>query len=261
MQERGYAHISIELDAGVLRVTLNRPDKRNALGSTMVNELLYALDDALSDDEVRVIVITGAGAAFCAGGDFSQFTGAGSEDTLPPKGDFKDLLLRLWRSDKPVVARVNGQAMGGGLGLVAACTFAIASQDAKLGTPEINVGLFPFMIAAALERLMGRRALYKMMLLGERFDAATAVKLGLLNEAVPASELDAAIERLTTALLSKSPLTLRLGMRALAETENLSLDDKLPILGQRLMECLGTEDAREGLSAFLQKRAPVWTGR
>src|SRR5690606_23087994 len=121
---------------GALWITLNRPDKRNAIGPQMVNELLWALSDAGQDASVRSIVLTGAGNAFCAGGDFSQMTGGADASELPPKGDYKDLLLALWRPEKPVISRVNGHAMGGGLGIVAASTFAIASTDAKLGTPE-----------------------------------------------------------------------------------------------------------------------------
>ncbi len=258
---RAFQSIVVGTADGVLTITLNRPEKRNAIGPAMVNELLYALDDALRDDAVGVIVITGAGNAFCAGGDFSQMTGGADESDLPHRGDYADLLLALYRSTKPIVARVNGHAMGGGLGIVAASTFAVASTEAKLGTPEVNVGLFPFMIAAVLERVMGRRALVKMMLLGERYDGVTAAALGLVNDAVPAALLDESVARYTAAVLGKSRRTLELGLRALNETEDLSLDDKLPVLSGKLAECLGTEDAREGLMAFLQKRPPVWTGR
>jgi enoyl-CoA hydratase/carnithine racemase len=187
---------------------------------------------------------------------------AGAEaGELPFKGDYKDLLLALWRAKKPVIARVNGHAMGGGLGLVAASTFAVASTEAKLGTPEINVGLFPFMILAILERLMTRRALTEMMLSGKRLSAEEAERVGLVNRAVSPDGLDAAVKQLTDMIASKSPNTIRLGLEALADTEDLSLDEKLPILNERLGKCLGTDDAREGLMAFLEKREPKWTGR
>jgi enoyl-CoA hydratase/carnithine racemase len=260
MQARPYQTILALEEAGVARITLNRPEKRNAIGTQMVNELLWALADAHEDPAVRSIVVTGAGDAFCAGGDFSQLTGGGSESQLPPRGDYKDLLLALVRATKPVVARVNGHAMGGGLGIVAASTFAIASTDAKLGTPEINVGLFPFMILAVLERVMPRRRLIEMMLTGERLSAEEAARVGLINAAVPFADLDAAVGRVTLALAEKSPSTLRLGLEALRDTDGLSLDDKLPILSERLGACLATDDAREGLMAFLQKRRPSWTG-
>ena len=144
---------------------------------------------------------------------------------------------------------------------MAASTFAVASKEAKLGTPEIDVGLFPFMIYAVLERLMMRRRLVEMMLFGQKLTADEAAASGLLSRAVPAEELDAAVAGYTTQVASKSPSTIRLGLEALRDVDDLSLADKLPILSERLARCLGTEDAREGLTAFLQKRAPQWTGR
>lgn len=261
MEAREYKTLLVASDGGVATVTLNRPERRNAIGTQMVNELVWALDDARDDESVRSVVLTGAGNSFCAGGDFQQMTAGSEAGELPFKGDYKDLLLRLWRGDKPTIARVNGHAMGGGLGLVAACTFAVAASDAKLGTPEIKVGLFPFMIMALLERLMGRRALVEMMLSGKHMSGDEAARLGLVNKAVPAAELDAAVAEYTTMLGLKSSNTLRLGLKALRDTEEMTLDEKLPVLEQRLHECLATDDAREGLMAFLQKREPSWTGR
>lgn len=261
LPERPYQTLLVELRGSTAWITLNRPDRRNAIGTQMVNELLYALDDAKASDAVRSVVLTGAGKAFCAGGDFAQMTSGGVEESMPPRGDYKDLLLVLWRTDKPVIARVNGHAMGGGLGLVAASTFAVASSDAKLGTPEIDVGLFPFMILAVLERVMGRRRLVKMLLGGERLSAGEAAAAGLVNETVSADELDDAVARYVALVESKSPMTLKLGLQALADVEDMTLDDKLPVLSERLGQCLATEDAREGLTAFLQKRKPEWKGR
>lgn len=261
MEARDYKVLLVTSESGVAKLVLNRPERRNAIGTQMVNELCWALDDARDDAAVRSIVITGAGNSFCAGGDFQQMTAGAEAGELPFKGDYKDLLLRLWRSPKPVIARVNGHAMGGGLGLVAACTFAVAASDAKLGTPEVKVGLFPFMILAVLERVMGRRALTEMMLSGKHLSGDEAARLGLVNKAVPADSLDAAVAEYTDMIAEKSPSTVRLGLAALADTEDLGLDEKLPILEQRLHECLATDDAREGLMAFLEKRQPAWTGR
>jgi enoyl-CoA hydratase/carnithine racemase len=258
---RPYAKIATARANGIETITLNVPERRNAIGPQMTSELLWALADAAQADDVRVVVITGAGKAFCAGGDFQQMSGGADTEALPPKGDYADLLLAMTRFEKPIVARVNGHAMGGGLGIVAASTFALASTDAQLGTPEIQVGLFPMMIMAVLARLVPRRRLLKMMLLGEKFGAEEAVTLGLLNEATAPADLDAAVARLTSALIDKSPMTTKLGLRAFAAQDDLALAEALPMLRDRLAECLGTDDAREGLMAFLEKRAPRWSGK
>jgi enoyl-CoA hydratase/carnithine racemase len=256
-----FTRVAVARDGGTEVITLFYPERRNAIGPVMTNELLHALDAAQADEAVRVVVLTGAGKAFCAGGDFAGLSGAADAPALPHKGDYADLLLALWRMDKPVIAKVNGHAMGGGLGLVAASTFAIASKDALLGTPEIDVGLFPMMIMAVLSRLVTRRRLVEMMLLGERMAADEAVKIGLLNAAVPSEALDEAVRSLAAKLSAKSPLTIRLGLRAAAAQEDLDLERALPMLRERLAECLATEDAREGLTAFLEKRPPVWKGK
>lgn len=264
MSTRTYAKIRVTPDAAdprVLRVTLHNPERRNAIGPRMVNELLWALEDAHEDATVRAIVLTGEGKAFCAGGDFAQMTGPTDGPELPPKGDYADLLLAMTRSEKPIVARVNGAAMGGGLGLVAASTFAVAAEGATLGTPEIDVGLFPMMIMAVLARLVPRRRLLEMMLLGQKVTASEAHVLGLLNRVVPDAELDAAVASVTSSIAAKSPVAVALGLRAFAAQDDLDLAEALPLLREKLAEVLATDDAREGLLAFLEKRPPVWTGR
>ncbi len=261
MMARSYGTLIVAAEGGVARLTLSNPARKNAIGPRMVNELLYALGDAADDAEVRSIVLTGAGDAFCAGGDFAQMTSGADADALPPKGDYADLLLAMVRSPKPIVARVNGHAMGGGLGLVAASHFAIGARGAKLGTPEINVGLFPMMIMAVLARVVPRRRLLEMMLAGERMDADAAVAAGILGKAVDAAELDAAVKQVTDMIASKSPITVRLGLEAFAAQDDLALADALPLLRERLAGCLATDDAREGLMAFLEKRPPKWSGR
>jgi enoyl-CoA hydratase/carnithine racemase len=248
-------------DGAVRTITLFYPERRNAIGPQMVNELLWALYDAHADEDVRVIVLTGEGKAFCAGGDFAQMTGKADGPELPPKGDYADLLLAMTRTEKPIVARVNGAAMGGGLGLVAASTFAVAQEDAKLGTPEIDVGLFPMMIMAVLARLVPRRRLLEMMLFGQKLDADTAKTLGILNRVVHEGELDKSVAEITGQLVKKSGKTIALGLRAFAAQDDLDLEKALPLLRERLAECLATDDAREGLMAFLEKRGPVWKHR
>jgi enoyl-CoA hydratase/carnithine racemase len=261
VSSRSYGTLLVAQDGPALRVTLNNPARRNAIGPRMVNELLYALGDAMDDPSVRVIVLTGAGDAFCAGGDFAQMTAGGAEVELPPRGDYADLLLAFAQSEKPIIARVNGHAMGGGLGLVAASHFAVASKGALLGTPEVNVGLFPMMIMAVLARVVPQRRLLEMMLLGERMGADEAASLGLVSKAVAAEELDGAVSAWVDKLASKSPSTLRFGLSAFAAQSDLALADALPLLRERLAGCLATDDAREGLMAFLEKRPARWTGK
>jgi len=245
-----------------LTVTLHYPERRNAIGPQMIGELLEVLDAAEQDASVRVVVLTGAsaGKAFCAGGDFGQMTGA-ADSKAARHGDYADLLQALWRARKPVVAKVNGHALGGGLGLVAACTLAVAADSALLGTPEVEVGLFPMMIMAVLSRLMPRRRLVEMMLLGQKLSAAEARDNGIVGTVVPLAELDAAVDVLVAGLAAKSASTLRLGLQAIVDQEELELARSLPLLRERLAECLATDDAREGLTAFLEKRPPRWVDR
>ena len=180
---------------------------------------------------------------------------------VPPQGDYAELLHRLCRFEKPTIARVVGPAMGGGLGIVAACTFAIADESATFGTPEVRVGLFPMMIMAVLQRVVPRRKLMSMMLLGDRLTAAQALEYGLLSSVSSADMLDMDAMQLAKRLAGLSPSTLALGLRAFAEQSDLGLDEALPLLRAKLGEVLATDDAREGLAAFLEKRAPVWTGK
>lgn len=261
MSEAAYQRLKVSTDGPVQTLTLSYPERRNAIGPLMTNELLWALARAHEDEHVRVVVLTGEGKAFCAGGDFAQMTGGSDAPELPPKGDYADLLRALWRADKPVIARVNGHAVGGGLGLVVASTFAIASSEAALGTPEINVGLFPMMIMAVLKRQMPRRRLLEMMLLGDKLTAEEGARYGLVNHVVAPDRLDEGVKEVVDKLLSKSPLTTQLGLRAVAAQDDLPLDEALPLLRERLAECLSTNDAREGLMAFLEKRPPQWSGK
>ncbi|HJL15065.1 MAG TPA: enoyl-CoA hydratase-related protein [Sandaracinaceae bacterium LLY-WYZ-13_1] len=261
MEARPYETIAVAVEDHVCTITLSIPERKNPIGPQMVNELLYAFDDAKADDDVRVVVLTGAGQAFSAGGDLKQMSGGGDGPKLEPKGDYADLLLRFTTLGKPTVARVNGVAMGGGLGLVASCDFALAAESAVLGTPEIKRGLFPMMIMAVLQRVMSRRRLLEMMLLGDKLTAAQAAELELVNRAVADDRLDAEVAALTEKLAGRSPTAMRMGLAAYHHQADRALADAVPYLQQQLFAILGTEDAREGLTAFLEKREPRWTGR
>lgn len=258
MDARPYETLLVTAQGPIATITISVPERRNALSPVVVNELLWALDDARDDGEVRVVVLTGAGGTFCAGGDLKRM---GGEAKLEPRGDFVDLLLRFTTLGKPTIARVEGYAMGGGLGLVAACDFAVATDQAVLGTPEIERGLFPMMIMAVLARVVPQRALMEMMLLGERMTAAQALQVGLLSRVVTPDALDAEVARLADGLAAKSPTAMRMGLEAFHHQRDMRLEEAVPYLRDRLFALLGTEDAREGLAAFFEKRAPRFTGR
>ena len=261
-----YTEIVYEVHGPTARITLNRPDKRNPLGPTTIGELLHALDCAKEDDAVRVIVLTGAGKVFSAGGDLSSMgaggtplSASGSASTKP--GTFVDLNLALTQVGKPTIAMVNGHALAGGLGLVVACDVAIAADDAQLGTPEINVGLWPMMIMATIFRNVPRKRGLELIMTGDKIPAAQAAEMGLITRAVPRERLQAEVDALAEKLAAKSPLVMRMGLEAFYRVQDMELEPALQYLQGQLMAVLGTEDAREGLMAFLEKRAPQWKGR
>lgn len=247
---------------GVATITINRPERRNALNPDTINELIYALELARDDAAVRVVVLTGAGTVFCAGGDLASMGQKKPADyDVPQRGGFVELNLALRELGKPSIARVNGHAMGGGLGLALACDFTVASETAKFGTPEIDVGLFPMMIMAQIFRCVPKKRGLKMVLLGERLSAGEALEIGMATQVVAPEALDQAVGELARALASKSPITLKLGLEAYNRQAEMDFASALPYLEQMLGKCLATEDFKEGISAFLQKRAPQWKGR
>jgi enoyl-CoA hydratase/carnithine racemase len=261
-----YNEIVYEVRGAAARITLNRPEKRNPLGPTTIGELLHALDRAKADAAVRVIVLTGAGKVFSAGGDLSSMgsggtplQAGGSESTKP--GSFVDLNVAMTRVGKPTIAMVNGHALAGGLGLVVACDVAIAADDAQLGTPEINVGLWPMMIMATIFRNVPRKRGLELIMTGDKISAAQAAEMGLITRAVPKDRLEAEVDALAAKLAGKSPLVMRMGLEAFYRVQDMELEPALQHLQAQLVAVLGTEDAREGLTAFLEKRAPEWKGR
>ena len=258
--ERQYATLLIEREGAVTHVVLNVPERKNAIGPRMVNELLYALADIVDDPEQRVVVMRGAAHTFCAGGDLKQMSSGGGADELPPRGDYADLLLAMGAFDKPILAQVEGYAMGGGLGLVAASHLAIGAASAVLGTPEIKRGLFPMMILAVLRPLVSARELSKMALLGEKLDATTARSYGLLTEVCADDALEGRVAELSERLAKLSPKAMAMGLAAMRETHDMPATEALPELQRRLFALLSTEDAQEGLRAFFEKREFVFIG-
>lgn len=254
--------IRYETDGAVATITIDDPDRRNPIGLDEMAALRDAVDAASVDEAVRVVVITGAGGrAFSAGGDISgRFVDAPLADH-GGRGAFADLLRALRRCPKPVVARVNGHALGGGFGLVAGSDIAIAVESATLGTPEIDIGLWPMMITAVLQPLVPRRALLAMMLEGRRITATEARKLGIINRVVATGDLDAAVDETVERLLAKSPSSLALGKTAFYAVADMDFDTALDYLHTGLTAVALTEDAAEGIAAFTEKRDPEWKGR
>lgn len=257
-----YEAIRAERTGGVLRITIDREAARNSLSAGCVAELRDALAVADRDAEVRVVVLTGAGEkAFCAGGDLGSLPQDGLLAAHEGRRAYGQLLLEMVRLGRPIVARVNGHALAGGLGLLAACDLAVAADDAQFGTPEIDLGLFPMMAMALIARSVPRKHALDLVLTGRRIDAREAVALGLVNRAVPRAELDAAVDALAQGLAQKSPAVLRLGRRAFHAMSDMGLDQALEYLSAMLSVNALAEDAMEGVAAFFEKRKPQWRGR
>ena len=244
-------------------VAIDREERRNALNPEVTAGLLDAIGRADGDDEVRVIVLTGAGdKAFCAGGDLGGFVAeASAADQHAARAQLGAVFLAMQSSPKPVVARVNGHALGGGYGLMLAADIAVAVEDATVGTPEIDIGLWPHIITAVIQRSVPRKIALEMMLTGRKIPASEAARWGIVNRAVPRAELDAVVDEYVTTLAAKSPMILRLGKQSFYRAQDMSFPEALEYLAGMLTLNLQAEDVAEGVSAFLQKRAPEWKGR
>jgi len=252
-----------EVADGVATVTLNDPGKRNMLSAPMLSGIVAAMETARDSEEVRVVVLTGAGdEVFCAGADLGGVAPDATQGEKHYASEHILEFLRLMpRLGKPSLCAANGHVLAGGLGLALSCDLVIAREGATFGTPEIDVGAFPYMIMALIYRDVPRKKVNEMMLLGDRLGAAEAVALGLANKVVPADGFDAAVRDWATRLASKSPLLMRLGHDAMYRQGDMALDDALEFLRSQLSLTLTTEDLREGVAAFFEKREPKWEGR
>jgi len=258
-----YEVVKYEVGDGVATVTLNNPEKRNMLSGQMLVELVDAIRTARDAEDVRAVVLTGAGdKAFCPGADLGGFA---VDAPLVAKHFATDLFLEYFRLmprlGKPSLCAANGHVLAGGMGLALSCDLLIAKEGATFGTPEINVGAFPYMIMAIIYRNVPRKKVNEMMLLGERLSAEQAVEYGLANKVVPAGEFDAAVADWAAKLASKSPVLMRLGHDAMYRQQDMAVDDALEYLRSQLSLTFSTEDIVEGVTAFFEKRDPQWKGR
>lgn len=257
-----YATIAVdESRAPIVVVTLNRPDKRNPISPATCGELCHALDRIREDQALRVVVLTGAGKVFSAGGDLAAMAGAGGGQSEIEPRSLVDLVATMHGLGKPIIAMVNGHALAGGLGLMVAADIVIAADHATFGTTEIRVGLWPMMITAELSRNIGRKNALRLMLTGKRIGADEAAAMGLVTRAVPAEKLEAETMAMAEKLAGHSPATVALGLRAFYETQDMEQFEAMRHLEQKLAAVLALEDAAEGIAAFLHKRKPVWKGR
>lgn len=260
-----YQTIVTEAKGRAGTITLSREERRNAISPTMLVELLDALRMFDDESNIGVIVLTGAGSkAFCAGADFGEAMSPAASllDRHEEQRKFAELLKVIKDLRKPLLGRINGHALGGGLGLACSCDVLIAAEDCQFGTPEINVGLFPYVIMATLLRSASApKKLMEMMLTGERLDARQAQQLGLVSHVVPRQQLDAKVDEIVTKIASKSPAILRLGRRAFYTMRDMEYEKALDYLSSMLAINTMAEDVAEGISAFLEKREPHWRGK
>lgn len=253
--------VRYEVDGGRATITIDDPERRNPMSVLVMADLAEHTRSALDDPEVRVIVYTGAGdRAFSAGGDLSRSFADDPVGLHKARGVLADLFRLMIRGGKPTVARVNGHALAGGFGLAVACDITICVDDARLGTTEVKVGLWPMMISAVLSRTMPRKAALELMLTGRVITPVEAHRLGAVSRVVTRDELDEAVDETVEALLALSPSTLMMGKDSFFGMADLGLDTALDRLQGGLTEVTLTGDADEGVAAFIEKRDPNWTG-
>jgi enoyl-CoA hydratase/carnithine racemase len=251
-----------EFDRGGLRLTLNRPDARNALSAALMSALLEALSRAATDPLARVVVIAGAGPAFCAGHDLREMRADQRRETYARLfAQCSELMLAIVRLPKPVIAEVHGVATAAGCQLVATCDLAVASEDARFATPGVNIGLFCSTPMVALTRAIGRKAAMEMLLTGKLIDAETARAIGLVNRVVPREGLRDAVDGLARDIAGKSALTVKIGKEAFYRQAELDLAAAYRYAAEVMTTNMLARDAGEGIDAFLAKRAPIWHDR
>ena len=257
------ATVRYEVADRVATVALDDPDTRNALSDELLDELIAALSRARDDEGIGCVVLTSThDKVFSSGGNLKGFA---ADVPLARKHEgiarFPELFRLLGELGKPSLCAANGHVLAGALGLALACDLIVAKEGVRFGTPEINVGVFPFMIMALIYRNVGRKKTNELLLLGEQIDAREAERIGIVNRVLPAEEFDAGVADWAARLAAKSPLLMRMGKDAMFRQQDMPLADALDYLRAQLALAFATEDIQEGVRAFMEKRDPQWKGR
>jgi enoyl-CoA hydratase/carnithine racemase len=260
----GYGTLRYETsENGVATITLDQPDTRNALSDELLDDLIAAFERARDDDAVRCVVLTSSHEkVFSSGGNLAGFA---ADVPLAHKHRGIERFPRLFRLigelGKPTLCAANGHVLAGALGLALACDLIVAREGVRFGTPEINVGVFPFMIMALIYRNVGRKKTNELLLLGEQISAEEAERIGIVNRVVPAEEFDAFVADWAGQLAAKSPVLMRMGKDAMFRQQDMAFEEALDFLRAQLAIAFATDDIQEGVKAFFEKRDPVWSGR
>jgi enoyl-CoA hydratase/carnithine racemase len=253
-------HLLCQVKDGVAFFTINREKQRNTISMEALDLFLSHLDEALENDAVRVVCVTGAGnRTFCAGADLGA--GMDESDGMTAFRKYAKLLKKLTGFPKPTVARVNGSCVAGGTGFMLACDIVIASSKATFGTPEVNVGLFPMMIGALIFRNVLRKKAMEMALLGEKLSARQALEMGLITRMTDPDDLDTEVDKVLNVLVKKSPIGMKIGKEAFYSAADMPFEQALDLLAEKLSDVVATQDAREGILAYLEKREPLFSGK
>ena len=257
-----YKDILYEIEGGVAQLTLNIPEKMNRLSNETMKEVVAALTDVKVDESVKVVVIKAAGdKAFCAGANLADFKGLSAVEGRKVFSAFADLSRIFINLGKPSIAAVNGLALAGGCGLAIYPDITIASENAKFGLPEINVGVWSCMVSSSLPRMVGRKKALELLMTGDMIDAHEAERIGLVNRVVPHDRLEETVMDMARKISKKSPVVMSLGRDSYYTMLDMEFDKAVTYLLEMLALIIGTEDCQEGVTAFMEKRKPVWKGR